>query len=55
MAWIANGRLTAYWEPDLNSWDSAAGAVLVQEVRESVDYKTSMIADEDPRRGLLFY
>ncbi|KAJ1487388.1 hypothetical protein T484DRAFT_1941485, partial [Baffinella frigidus] len=24
-AWIANGRLTAYWEPDLNSWDSAAG------------------------------
>jgi myo-inositol-1(or 4)-monophosphatase len=30
-AWIANGRLTAYWEADLNSWDTAAGAVLVRE------------------------
>eukprot|EP00281_Chroomonas_sp_CCMP1168_P004991 CAMPEP_0206273108 /NCGR_PEP_ID=MMETSP0047_2-20121206/34407_1 /ASSEMBLY_ACC=CAM_ASM_000192 /TAXON_ID=195065 /ORGANISM="Chroomonas mesostigmatica_cf, Strain CCMP1168" /LENGTH=69 /DNA_ID=CAMNT_0053702157 /DNA_START=43 /DNA_END=249 /DNA_ORIENTATION=+ len=31
LAWIACGRLTAYFEPDLNSWDTAAGAVLVQE------------------------
>ena len=30
-AWIANGRLTAYWEWDLSSWDIAAGALLVQE------------------------
>eukprot|EP00188_Purpureofilum_apyrenoidigerum_P001508 Plantae.Rhodophyta-Purpureofilum_apyrenoidigerum.ctg1838.p1 GENE.Plantae.Rhodophyta-Purpureofilum_apyrenoidigerum.ctg1838~~Plantae.Rhodophyta-Purpureofilum_apyrenoidigerum.ctg1838.p1 ORF type:complete len:307 (+),score=51.52 Plantae.Rhodophyta-Purpureofilum_apyrenoidigerum.ctg1838:105-1025(+) len=30
-AWVACGRITAYWEPDLHSWDSAGGAVLVQE------------------------
>mmetsp|Transcript_33875 Transcript_33875/g.133020 ORF Transcript_33875/g.133020 Transcript_33875/m.133020 type:complete len:85 (+) Transcript_33875:988-1242(+) len=29
--WVACGRLTAYWEPDLHSWDSAAGAILVTE------------------------
>lgn len=31
LAWIANGRLTAYWEYDLSSWDVAAGALIVQE------------------------
>ena len=31
LAWIANGRLTAYWEYDLSSWDIAAGALIVQE------------------------
>lgn len=31
LAWIANGRLTAYWEYDLSSWDIAAGALLIQE------------------------
>ena len=30
MAWVACGRLTAYFEPDLNSWDTAAGALLVR-------------------------
>ena len=30
-AWVACGRLDAYFEPDLNSWDSAAGALIVQE------------------------
>jgi len=30
-AWVACGRLDAWFEPDLNPWDSAAGAVLVQE------------------------
>ena len=25
------------------------------ELREFIDYKTSMITDEDPLRGLLFY
>ena len=30
-AWVACGRLTAYVEVDLNSWDHAAGAVLVRE------------------------
>ncbi|CAM9635076.1 unnamed protein product [Ascophyllum nodosum] len=31
LAWVACGRLTSYWEPDLNSWDAAAGALLIQE------------------------
>mmetsp|Transcript_753 Transcript_753/g.2447 ORF Transcript_753/g.2447 Transcript_753/m.2447 type:complete len:310 (-) Transcript_753:230-1159(-) len=30
-AWVACGRITAYWEPDLHSWDSAGGAILVKE------------------------
>ena len=31
LAWVANGRLTCYWEYDLSSWDIAAGALLVCE------------------------
>ncbi|CAJ1952416.1 unnamed protein product [Cylindrotheca closterium] len=31
LAWIANGRLTCYWEYDLSSWDISAGALIVQE------------------------
>jgi len=31
LAWIACGRLTGYFEPDLNSWDTAAGAVILKE------------------------
>ncbi len=31
LAWIANGRLTAYWEYDLSSWDIAAGALIIDE------------------------
>lgn len=32
LAWIAaNGRLTAYWEYDLSSWDVAAGGLIVTE------------------------
>lgn len=31
LAWIANGRLTAYWEYDLSSWDIAAGALIIRE------------------------
>ena len=30
-AWVACGRLSAYWEPELAPWDSAAGTLLVQE------------------------
>jgi hypothetical protein len=28
LTWVACGRLTAYFEADLNAWDLAAGAVL---------------------------
>lgn len=31
LAWVANGRLTSYWEYDLSSWDIAAGALIIQE------------------------
>lgn len=31
LAWVAAGRLTAYFEADLNVWDLAAGALLVTE------------------------
>jgi myo-inositol-1(or 4)-monophosphatase len=31
LAWIAAGRLDAYWERDLSPWDLAAGALLVRE------------------------
>ncbi|KAL3775799.1 hypothetical protein ACHAW5_002295 [Stephanodiscus triporus] len=31
LAWVANGRLSAYWEYDLSSWDVAAGSILIEE------------------------
>lgn len=31
LAWVACGRLSAYFEADLNSWDTAAGVLLVRE------------------------
>lgn len=31
LAWLAAGRITAFFEPDLNAWDLVAGALLVQE------------------------
>ncbi len=43
MAYVAAGRLDAYWEYDLNAWDLAAGALLVQEAGGSV-----LDVDENP-------
>jgi myo-inositol-1(or 4)-monophosphatase len=31
LAWVAAGRLDAYWERDLSPWDLAAGLLLVRE------------------------
>ena len=31
LAWVAAGRLDAYWERDLQPWDMAAGILLVRE------------------------
>jgi myo-inositol-1(or 4)-monophosphatase len=31
LAWVAAGRLDAYWERDLSPWDLAAGVILVRE------------------------
>ena len=30
-AWVACGRLGAYWEPELAPWDTAAGTLLIEE------------------------
>ena len=30
LAWLAAGRVSAYFEADLNVWDLAAGALIVQ-------------------------
>ena len=29
--------------------------IIDSQIREFIDYKTSMVTDEDPLRGLLFY
>ena len=31
LAWVACGRLSAYFEADLNCWDTAAGVLLIRE------------------------
>jgi myo-inositol-1(or 4)-monophosphatase len=31
LAWVAAGRLDAYWERDLSPWDVAAGMIIVRE------------------------
>jgi myo-inositol-1(or 4)-monophosphatase len=31
LSWVAMGRLTAYFEADLNVWDLAAGALMIEE------------------------
>jgi myo-inositol-1(or 4)-monophosphatase len=31
LAWTASGRLDGYWERNLNSWDIAAGILMVRE------------------------
>ncbi|WP_310618867.1 inositol monophosphatase family protein [Flexibacterium corallicola] len=31
MAWVANGRLDAFWENGLNAWDIAAGILMIRE------------------------
>ncbi|UYQ92490.1 inositol monophosphatase [Chitinophaga horti] len=31
LCWVAAGRFDGFWEHNLNSWDSAAGALIVQE------------------------
>ena len=31
LAWVAAGRLDAYWERDIKPWDMAAGLILVRE------------------------
>jgi len=63
LAWVAAGRLDAYWERDLSPWDMAAGLLLVREAGGFVTdlegggamfAKASIIAgNEDMHRALL--
>ena len=41
LAWIAAGRLDAYWERDLSPWDLAAGGLLVREAGGFVSDSTA--------------
>ena len=34
--WVACGRLSAYWEPELAPWDTAAGTLLIEEAGGTV-------------------
>jgi myo-inositol-1(or 4)-monophosphatase len=38
LAYVAAGRLEAFWEPHLNPWDIAAGALLVEEAGGRVSH-----------------
>lgn len=49
LAWVAAGRLTAFWEMTLSPWDRAAGALLVQ---EAGGLCTSPLGGELPPFGL---
>jgi myo-inositol-1(or 4)-monophosphatase len=63
LAWIAAGRLDAYWERDLAPWDMAAGSILVREAGGFVSdlngggdifAKSQVVAGNDAmHRGLL--
>ncbi len=46
LAWVAAGRLDAYWERDLSPWDMAAGIALVREAG-------GFITDLDGREAML--
>ena len=43
LAWVAAGRLDAYWERSLSPWDIAAGVILV---REAGGYVTDLDGGE---------
>ena len=48
LAYVAAGRLDGYWERGLNSWDVAAGILLV---REAGGFVGAIEAEGDPARG----
>jgi myo-inositol-1(or 4)-monophosphatase len=40
LAYVAAGRIEAFWEPALNPWDLAAGALLVEEAGGRMSHMT---------------
>lgn len=53
MAWVAAGRLTAFWEMELNAWDRGAGALLVAEAGGRVSTPAGQPLPLLPRCGVL--
>jgi myo-inositol-1(or 4)-monophosphatase len=55
LAWVAAGRLDAYWERDLSPWDLAAGSLLVREAGgDAIMQKGNIVAgNETMHRELL--
>jgi myo-inositol-1(or 4)-monophosphatase len=54
LAWVAAGRLDAYWERGLSPWDMAAGLILVREAGGYVtdlDGGDAMLATGDVLAG----
>ena len=49
MAWVAQGKLDAYFSWDLNAWDIAAGVVIVEESGGLVSKFDGAIADISSR------
>ncbi|GAA0776765.1 inositol monophosphatase [Roseibium denhamense] len=50
LAWTASGRLDGYWERNLNSWDIAAGLLMVKEAGgfvSDLDGKNKMLDSGD--------
>jgi myo-inositol-1(or 4)-monophosphatase len=47
MAYVAAGRADIYWERDIQTWDMAAGLILV---REAGGYVTDCDGGDDPMR-----
>jgi len=41
LAYVAAGRIEAFWEPALNPWDLAAGALIVQEAGGRISHMSS--------------
>ncbi len=62
LAWVAAGRLDAYWERDLSPWDLAAGSILVREAGgfvsdldggEAIFAKAQIVAGNETMHGEL--
>jgi myo-inositol-1(or 4)-monophosphatase len=62
LAWVAAGRLDAYWERDLSPWDLAAGSILVREAggfvsdldgHDAIFTKAQIVAGNETMHGEL--
>lgn len=53
LAYVGAGRLDGFWEKDLNSWDVAAGALIVEESGGQIsDYQGNSLNYLNPNKIL---